>query len=410
MKSFKSIQNLKNKKVLVRVDFNAPVGDDGTIDSKEDWRIRVALPAIEYLAKKGAKIVLITHLGRPEASRKIISGAVADSRRSLSRALIRDRNDKAVKYSLKPVAKHLEKLLNREVKFINNCVGEKIEKAVGKIKAGEIIMLENLRFHQGEKNNDEEFARELSKLADIYINNAFSVSHRRHASVCAITNFLPSYAGLLLEKEISVLSKAINNPEKPATIIIGGAKVKTKVPVIEYLLNKFDNILTGGVVANVILKAKGINTGSSLLGDIDLDKVKKISFGDNKLRIPVDAVACNNKNKVFLSAIGKIGDNKILDIGPETAKLYSKIISDSKTIIWNGPMGLFEKEDFSSGTKAISKAVAKAEGWTIIGGGDTIAAADKFEDLKKINYVCAGGGAMLEFLAGKKLPGLEALK
>lgn len=396
MKTIKSIQNLKNKKVLVRVDFNVPVGSDGEIDSKEDWRIRAALPTIEYLLEKKAKIILMAHLGRPEASQKSVKSKV--------------RKVENQKYSLKSVANRLEELLNREVKFVDNCTGNKVEKAVQEMQAAEIILLENLRFHKEEKGNDEGFAKKLAGLADIYINNAFSVSHREHASVCAITKFLPSYAGLLLEKEVRILSKAINNPEKPATIIVGGAKAKTKVPVIEHLLDKFDNILIGGVVANVILKAKGIDVGNSLLSDIDLNKIKKIDLENNKLRIPVDAVVCSSENKVILSAIGKIGNNKILDIGSETTKLYSKIISDSKTIIWNGPMGLFEKEDFSLGTKTISEAVAKAGGCTIIGGGDTIAAVHKFGDLKKIDYVCTGGGAMLEFLAGKKLPGLEALE
>ena len=380
MKSLKSIQNLKNKKVLVRVDFNVPIGNDGIIDGKEDWRIRAALPTIEYLIKEKAKIILMSHLGRPETSQKSIKSKVhkVESR----------------KYSLEPVAIRLKELLDCEIKFVDDCVGGKVEKLVSKIKAGEIVMLENLRFHKEEKNNDEEFARKLAGLADIYINNAFSVSHREHASVCAITKFLPSYAGLLLEKEIKVLSEAMSNPERPAIAIIGGAKVETKLPVVEHLLDKFDNILVGGVVANkildndVLVKKYISNTPQPLSRG-------EYSQEENIVKLPSDFVWENNEK---------------LDIGLKTAKEYQKIISDSKTIIWNGPMGLFEREDFSSGTKAISEAVAKAGGCTIIGGGDTIAAVHKFDDLKKINYICTGGGAMLEFLAGKKLPGLEALK
>ena len=391
MKSLKQIQNLKNKKVLVRVDFNVPVGDDGIVDNKEDWRIKASLPTIEYLLKKEAKIILISHLGRPKENQEL--------------------KVKNQEYSLSPVAERLKELLNYKIKFIDDCVGDEVKSAVKKMQAGEIVLLENLRFYEEEKENNKEFAKELAELADIYVNNAFSVSHRKHASVHAITKFLPSYAGLLLEKEVKILSKAINNPKKPATIIVGGAKMKTKVPVIEYLIDKFDHILVGGIVANVILKAKGIDTGKSLIDGIDIKGVRKIDIASNKLYVPVDAVVCNSQKKeVDLRAIGKIGNNKILDIGPETGNLYSKIIRDSKTVIWNGPMGLFEKEDFSFGTKEIAKAVVKSKGYTIIGGGETIVAADKFEDIKKIDHVCTGGGAMLEFLAGKKLSGLEVLE
>jgi len=391
MKTIKKIKNLKNKKVLVRVDFNVPVGDDGVVDDKEDWRIKAALPTIKYLMEKGAKIILMAHLGRPK---KNLESGIWN-----------------LEYSLKPVANRLEELLDCKIKFVDDCVGDKVKNAVEKMRAGEIILLENLRFYKEEKENDEKFAKKLASFADIYVNDAFSVSHRAHASVSAITKFLPSFAGLLLKKEVKILSNVISDPARPAAIIVGGAKAKTKVSVIEYLIDKFDDILTGGVVANVILKVKGVDVGNSLLDDINLDEVKKISFGDNKLHIPVDAAVRDHKTEeVLLSAIGRIGDNEILDIGHETAELYSKIISDSKTIIWNGPMGLFEKEEFSLGTKAVAKAVAKAEGYTIIGGGDTIAAVDKFENLEKIDYVCTGGGAMLEFLSGKKLPGLEALE
>ena len=401
MKTIKEIKNLKNKKVLVRVDFNVPVGDDGIVDEKEDWRIKAALPTIKYLLEKEAKVILIAHLGRPKISQKNTSSATVDSHL---------RGDDKM-YSLNPVAKRLEELLNREVKFVDDCIGDKVDNAVEKMQAGEIILLENLRFYKDEENNDEKFAEELAKSADVYINNAFSVSHREHASICAITKFLPSYAGLLLEKEVTVLSDAINDPKKPVTVIIGGAKIKTKVPVIKNLMDKVDHIIIGGVVANVILKAMGIDTGKSLLNSVDLKGVKEINFESEKLYVPVDVVVFNSKTKkISLQAVGKVGDNKILDIGTESANLYSKIISDSKTIIWNGPMGKFEDKNFSFGTKEIAKAVAKKSKCTIIGGGDTIAVLRQFGYLDKMSYVCTGGGAMLEFLAGKKLPGLEALK
>lgn len=400
MKSIKSIKNLKNKKVLVRVDFNVPVGDDGVVDEKEDWRIKATLPTIEYLLEQRAKIILISHLGRPEISRKFI--------KSIKSKVHKVEN---LEYSLKPVANRLEELLNCRIRFVDDCVGDKVKNEVEKMQAGEIVLLENLRFYKEEKNNNEEFAKELANLADIYVNDGFSVSHRAHASVCAITKHLPSYAGFLLEKEVRVLSGAINNPKRPATIIIGGAKAETKVPVIEYLMDKFDHILVGGVVANVILRAKGIDTGKSLLGDnIDSAEIQKIDLNSKKLYIPVDVVVCNDEKKIIsLSAIGRIGDNKILDIATETANLYSKIISNSKTIIWNGPVGMFEKESFAFGTKEVAKAIAGSKCYSIIGGGDTIAAADKFGYLDKMDYISAGGGAMLEFLSGNELPGIKVL-
>ena len=377
--------NLKNKKVFLRVGFDVPLGNDGKIDGKEDWRIKASVPTIKYLLEENCKIILATHLGRPK-------GKVVE------------------KLSVKPIQKKLSEILNLPIIMASDCVGSQVEKTADKIQSGGILLLENLRFHQEEEKNDLNFAKKMASLAEIYINDAFSVSHRRHASVCAITKFLPSYAGLLLEKEVNILSEAINNPKRPATIIVGGAKAKTKVPVIEHLLNKFDNILIGGVVANVILKAKGIDIGNSLLSDINSNETKKNSLKDNKLHIPVDAVACDNKNKIILSAIGKIGDNKILDIGLETAKMYSKIISDSKTIIWNGPMGKFEEEKYSKGTKKIAQAVAENNGYKIVGGGDTIFALSQFGLIDKMDFVSTGGGSMLEFLSGKKLPGLEALE
>jgi len=402
MKTIKEIKNLKNKKVLVRVGFNVPVGDDGIVDEKEDWRIRAALPMIEYLLEKEAKIILISHLGRPEGNQEITLNVAVDSR-------LRG-NDNIAKYSLKPVANRLGKLLNCEIKFIDDCIGNGVKRAVEKMQAGEIVLLENLRFYKEEKENNEEFAKELAGLADIYVNNAFSVSHRKHVSVHAITKFLPSYAGLLLEKEVKLLSEAIHNSKRPATIIIGGAKAKTKLPVIKFVMDKFDYILVGGVVANVILKAKGIDTGRSLLGDVDFEEARKIDLDNNKLYIPFDVIVCNSKIKrAELSSVGKIGDERILDIGPDTEELFSKIIADSKTIIWNGPMGKFENEDFLSGTKKVAEAVVRSKGYKIIGGGDTIAALDQLGYLDDIDYVCTGGGAMLMFLSGEKLPGIEVL-
>ncbi len=401
MKSIKEVQNLKNKKVLTRVDFNVPIGDGGIIDKKNDWRIKAALPTIQYLLKKEAKIILISHFGRPETKLEIASPRLV----SLGRRIWN------LEYSLKSVAKRLEELLDYKIKFVSDCIGNKAKSAVEKMQVGEIILFENLRFYNEEEKNDKDFAKKLANVADIYINDAFSVSHRAHASVSAITKFLPSYAGLLLEKEIRILSGAIDNPERPATIIIGGAKAKTKLLVIKNLLNKFDHIIVGGIVANVILKAKGIDIGKSMLDGIDPEEVKKINLTDKKLHIPIDAIGCNTvKKKIELSAVGDIGDYKILDIGPESRELYLNIIKKSKTIIWNGPMGKFENDNFADGTKAVSEAVTNLKSYKIIGGGDTIAALNKFGCLEKVDYICTGGGAMLKFLSGEKLPGIRALK
>lgn len=385
MKTLKDIKNLKNKKVLVRVDFNVPIGNDGTVDSKEDWRIKAVIPTIRHLLKKRAKIILMAHLGRPEG--KIVE-----------------------EMKLGPVQDRLSDLLGLSIIKTSDCIGNAVKETIEDMKSGEIVLLENLRFHKEEEKNDEVFAKKLADLGDVYINDAFSDSHRAHASISEITKYLPSYAGLLLEKEVRVLSGAINNPKRPATVIIGGAKAETKIPAIEYLMNKFDNVLVGGVVANAILKAKGIDTGKSLINGVDMNRVKKIDLESNKLRIPVDVVVCDSKGKsITLLAVGRIGDNKILDIGTESANLYSKIISDSKTVIWNGPMGMFEDKNFAFGTKEIAKAIVESKCYKIIGGGDTIAALDKFGYLNNIDYICTGGGAMLEFFSGKKLPGLEAL-
>ncbi len=385
MKTLKEIKNLRNKKVLVRVDFNVPINSDGTVDSKEDWRIKAVIPTIKYLLRKQAKIILMAHLGRPE-------GRVVEEMK------------------LDPVQDRLSDLLGLSIIKTPDCIGRVVKETIKSMKFGEIVLLENLRFHKEEKENNEKFAKKLADLGDVYINDAFSDSHRAHASVSAITKHLPSYAGLLLEKEVRVLSGAINNPKRPATVIIGGAKAETKVPVIEYLMDKFDNVLVGGVVANVILKAKGIDTGKSLINGVDMNRVKKINLESNKLHIPVDVVARDSEGELIaLLAVGRIGGNKILDIGTESANLYSKIISDSKTIIWNGPMGMFEDKNFAFGTKEIAKAMAESKAYKIIGGGDTITALDKFGYLDNVDYICTGGGAMLDFFSGKKLPGLEAL-
>jgi len=375
MNYIKSVENLNSRKVIVRVGFNVPVGDDGIIDDKEDWRIKASIPTMEYLIRKGARVILASHLGRPK-------GRVVKS------------------LKLDPVKEKLSQILCLSVGKTNDCIGAEVKEIVAKMKAGEIVLLENLRFHKGEKENSRKFAAELASIADIYVNDAFSVSHRRHASMCAITEFLPSYAGLLLEKEIRILSQALENPKRPAVVIIGGAKTETKLPTIKYLMNKFDYILTGGSVANAILKARKIRNENI-----------SVDVNNRKLRTPVDiAVFGAGEKNVSLLSVEEIEDGKALDIGSRTADIYTDIISNSKTIICSGPMGMFENEDFSLGTKRIAKAVSESKAYSIIGGGDTVMAFETFGCLDKIDYVCTGGGAMLEFLAGKELPAVAALE
>jgi 3-phosphoglycerate kinase len=342
--------NLKNKKVFLRVGFDVPLGDDGKINEKEDWRIKASLPTIKYLLKENCKIILAVHLGRPKG--KIIE-----------------------KLSVKPIQKKLSEILNLPIIMASDCVGLQAEKAVDKMQNGEILLLENLRFHQEEKKNDLDFAKKLASLAEIYINDAFSVSHRRHASVCAITKFLPSYAGLLLEKEVKILSKATKNPKHPAIAIIGGAKIKTKMPAIQSLAKKYDQILVGGLTA---VKAR----------------IKNLKF-DKNVFLPDDFLKKNGEN---------------LDIGKKTIDKFQKIISAARTIVWNGPMGKFEEEKYSFGTKKIAETVAESGAYKIVGGGDTIFALGRFGLIDKMDFVSTGGGSMLEFLSGKKLPGLEALQ
>lgn len=352
-------KSLKNKSVLLRADFNAPVGNDGVIDSNEDWRIKAVLPTIEYLLKQNTKIILLAHLGRP-------GGKVRENLR------------------LDPIRDRLSELLNLSVKKIFDCVGRDAENAIGEMKAGEILLLENLRFHSGEEENDDVFAKKLSKLGDIYINDAFSDCHRKHASIVGITKFLPSYAGLLLEKEFNLMENA-NNPEHPAVAIIGGAKIETKLSEVKALEKIYDHILVGGIIANEIIKDQ-----------------KKYNISPNVI-LP--------DKKAVLKAKG-------YDIGEISFKKFENFIKNAKTIIWNGPMGKFEEKKYSAGTRNVIGSVIEAHdagAKILIGGGETINAIQRFapelmnKKTKSFN-ISTGGGAMLKFLAGENLPGIEALK
>lgn len=386
MKNLKDF-DVQNKRVLMRVDFNVPIDEKGSI--LNDFRIKKALPAIAYLKDKGAKIVLISHLGRPKG--------------------------KALKrYSLEKIAQRLEILLQSKVRFLNYCVGKKVERAVEKLQRGDIILLENLRFYRGEEENFPEFAKELAKLADIYINNAFSACHRAHASVVGVVDYLPSVAGPLLSEEIDMLGKIIKNPAKPLAAILGGAKIASKAKLIEKFLNIADETLLGGKLANAILAHKGVCIAFSFLQDEKIEGIDKIDLTSSKLHLPVDAiVSLKNLEQDYVreSAIGTVRtEESAFDIGPETIKIFSKIIKQAKTVFWNGPLGMFEDKRFEKGTLSIAKAIIESKAFSLAGGGDTEAFLEKHSLRERFEYVSTGGGAMLEFLAGEKLPGLEALK
>lgn len=385
MKSIKEAGDLKGKRVLVRADFNVPLGDDGVVDENEAWRITASLPTIKFLLENDAKVILMSHLGRPD-------GQVVEE------------------FRLGPVQDRLSEMLELSVTKAPDCIGEVAQEAVAAMQEGEIVLLENLRFHAEEEANDMEFAKQLAALGDIYVNEAFSASHRAHASIEAITHFLPSYAGLGLEKEISALGKVIDNPVRPATIIMGGLKAETKLPVINFLLDKFDNILIGGVIANFLLEADGVDIGKSVKDDLDINEAKKIDLKNPKIHIPVDVVTDNPDKQNVDLATEKVGDFRILDIGEKSLEEYKEIIKNSGTVVWNGSVGLFEEEAYARGTREIAKTMAESSAETIIGGGDTILALVNFGYIDDMKHVSTGGGAMLEFLSGEKLPGIEALK
>lgn len=380
---------LQGKRVFCRVDFNVPMEDRAITD---DTRIRAALPTINNLIEQGAKVILASHMGRPK-------GEVKEDLR------------------LTKVGEHLAKLLDKPVKKLDESIGETVENAVSAMKDGDIVLLENVRFHAGEEKNDAELAKSFAKLADVYVNDAFGAAHRAHATTEGIAKLLPAVSGLLMQKELAVLGKALAEPERPFTAIIGGAKVKDKIGVIDHLLDKVDNILIGGGLSYTFTKAQGHGIGTSLLeedkvelakGFIEKAKEKGVSF-----YLPVDVVVADEFSK---DANTKVVDTDQipsdwmgLDIGPKTRELYADVIKNSSLIIWNGPMGVFEMDAFAEGTKAVANAMAETAGYTIIGGGDSAAAVEKFEVGEKMDHISTGGGASLEFMEGKDLPGVSAL-
>ena len=383
-------EELEGKRVFVRVDFNVPI-EDGVI--LNDKRIRAALPTINYLIDHKAKVILCSHLDRPKGWDP--------------------------KLSLKPVAERLSTLLEREVKFVPDCIGPKAEEAVNSMKPGEVVLLENVRFYPGETKNDPEFAKALAKLADIYVNDAFGTAHRKHASTYGITKFVKlAVAGFLLQKEIEYLRKALESPERPLVLIIGGSKVSGKLEVIENLLNKVDKMLVGGGMAYTFLKACGYEVGKSLVEDELLPTAKRIMEEADekgvKFYLPVDS---NNADEFSETAHTKLTTYKEipkdmmgLDIGPATVELFKEALEDAKTILWNGPMGVFEMEKFRYGTMAVGKLVAnKKDALRIVGGGDSVAAIEMLGLEHQVDHVSTGGGAFLQFLAGKELPAIVAL-
>lgn len=389
----KTIEDIdpRGKRVLVRCDFNVPQDENGNITS--DKRIVAALPTVEYLIDKGARVILCSHLGRPK-------GEVNP------------------KFSLAPVAKRLSELLGREVKMASDVIGDSAKSLASSLKDGEVMLLENVRYHKEEEKNDPEFAKQLASLAEIYVNDAFGTAHRAHASTAGVADYLPAVCGFLIGKEIGIMGKALSNPKRPFVAILGGAKVSDKLGVINNLLEKVDTLIIGGGMAYTFAKANGGNIGASLCEDDRLDyardMIKKAEDKGVKFLLPIDTVAADKfaadaEAKVVPTA--EIPDGWMgLDIGPETIESYSNAIKDAGTVVWNGPMGVFEFDRFAEGTKKVAEAIAESGAVSIIGGGDSASAVKKLGFEKKMTHISTGGGASLEFLEGLELPGIACLE
>lgn len=394
-----SSSDLSGKRVLVRVDFNVPLDDQGNIT--DDTRIRAALPTIQDLTSKGAKVILASHFGRPKGDD--YASRVAD------------------KYRLTPVAARLSELLGKPVVKTDDCIGDDVNAKVGALNNGDVLLLENVRFHPGEEKNDPEFAKQLASVADLYVNDAFGTAHRAHASTEGVTHYLkPSVAGFLIEKELQFLQEAIENPQRPLAAIVGGSKVSSKIGVIETLLEKVDKLLIGGGMIFTFYKARGLNVGKSLVEEDKLELAKALEIKAKEkgvdLLLPTDVVVADNfapdANAQTVS-IENIPDGWMgLDIGPDAIKVFQDALSSCKSVIWNGPMGVFEFDKFAVGTEAIAHTLAgltKTGTTTIIGGGDSVAAVEKVGVAEQMSHISTGGGASLELLEGKELPGIAAL-
>ncbi|HXX34583.1 MAG TPA: phosphoglycerate kinase [Thermodesulfobacteriota bacterium] len=382
---------LKGKRVFIRVDFNVPQDEKGNIT--DDTRIQLSLPTIRFVSEAGGRAILASHLGRPKGK-------------------------KDPKFSLAPIGKRLSELLGKKVAFATDCIGQEVEKQIDGLKDGEVILLENLRFHPEEEKNEEAFSKALGSLCDVYVNDAFGTAHRAHASTEGITRFVKTLAaGFLMMKEVESLEKALVNPQKPYVAILGGAKVSDKIGVIQNLLDKVTTLLIGGGMAYTFLKAEGFQVGKSLVEENQIDFSRNLlerAKGKITFLLPSDHVAAERMDIQARREVVK--NDKIpsgwtcLDIGPESVKAFSKEIGAAKTIVWNGPMGVFELKPFSQGTFAIAKAIADSSAFSIVGGGDSVAAVNQAGVTDRISHISTGGGASLEFLEGKKLPGIEALR
>ncbi|KOR87618.1 phosphoglycerate kinase [Paenibacillus solani] len=387
----KSVRDVEvsGKRVFVRVDFNVPL-EDGKIT--DDTRIRETLPTIKYLVEKGAKVILASHLGRPK-------GEVVESLR------------------LTPASERLSELLGKPVAKADEAVGEAVKAQIDKMQNGDVLVLENVRFYPGEEKNDPELAKQFAELADLFVNDAFGAAHRAHASTEGIAHHLPAVSGLLMEKELSVLGKALSNPDRPFTAIIGGSKVKDKIDVIDNLLTLADNVIIGGGLAYTFFKAQGHEIGQSLLDkeklDVALGFIEKAKELGKNFYLPEDIVVTDefsaDANTKIVGIDSIPADWEGVDIGPKTRAKYAEVIKNSKLVVWNGPMGVFEIAPFSNGTREVAQACADTEAYTIIGGGDSAAAAEKFGLADKMDHISTGGGASLEFMEGKALPGVVAL-
>lgn len=380
---------LDGKRVLMRVDFNIPMDKEGHI--LDDTKMRAALPSIEYILAHRGKLILMSHLGRPKGKPE-------------------------AKYSLKGVAARLDQLLQAPVTIAEDCVGDKVKERVNALKPGEVLLLENLRFHSGEEENDVEFTKQLAALGDIYINDAFGTAHRAHASTAGVADYLPAYAGFLMEQEVKMLSSVLDSPQSPRMAILGGAKVTDKLGIIENLLEKMDVILIGGGMANTFIQAQGKNVGRSLLEkDLLTEALRLIEKAEQKkvkLLLPVDVVITEEISAEAMATVVSVDEvpehMMIVDIGPRTIEIYKEEIYQAKTIIWNGPMGVYEYEQFARGTREVTEAMANSSAVSVIGGGDSAVVAHDMGLEDKITHISTGGGATLEFLEGIKLPGVAA--